>query len=441
VAEKVHLVGICGSGMRALAMWYWAKGYVVDGCDADLTGGMDELQSAVVTVHPGHDPSHVEGCQKVVFSAAVPENHPELRRARDLGLTVLRRSEALAELTDGTHLLAVAGAHGKTTTTAMTGWILEGNGLDPTVMLGGKVRPWKGNFRSGSSITVVEADEYDRAFLRLRPSAAAVTTFALDHLECYGTPEALSMAFGIFLEMTVPGGTVIVPREHAELAHWAGRIGRRVVTTGPRGDYHCKLLDRDGWGMRFELDGVRGRIPVPGEHNLVNAETAVALAAAVGISTRDAVGALESFPGVERRMERIGDFHGMTIVSDYAHHPDEMKAALDAAAGLAEGPVGIVFQPHLFSRTAMHGSEMGRVLADADWSLVLPVYPAREKPIPGVTAGLVCDACTKAGGDCAAVDPGILFEELSARKAGIVVFMGAGSVDSLAREIAELEKV
>lgn len=433
---RVHLVGVCGSGMSALAMWYSSRGFTVSGCDRNPGDNLQELERASVTVFSGHDPSHAADCDILVHSAAVPSDHPEIIAARYSGVTVLRRSEALAELANGTRLLAVAGAHGKTTTTAMTGWILQEAGLDPTVMLGGSVTPWGGNFRAGGDISVVEADEYDRTFLRLRPLSAAVTNYALDHLECYGSPEALSMAFGVFLEMTRPGGTVIVPGVSRDLALWAERIGRRVVTTGPGGDMECSSLGPSGWGVDYAVSGVKGRLPVPGEHNLRNAETAMALAGTFGIAAEVSVTALSSFPGVARRLENIGSFGGSLLLSDYAHHPDEIVAALGAVKGAVQGNVGVVFQPHLYSRTAAQAEEMGRALLAADWSAVLPIYPAREEPLPGVTGSLVSDACRRAGGDCEDCSGDDLRELLSRRRADVVVFMGAGSVDGMGRRMA-----
>ncbi|MBN2585980.1 MAG: UDP-N-acetylmuramate--L-alanine ligase [Candidatus Fermentibacteraceae bacterium] len=436
MADSVHLLGICGSGMSSLALWYASRGYSVSGCDRAPGENLSELESAGIRVFNGHSPSHVEDCDTVVYSAAVPSDHPELLEAGRRGRRILRRSEALAELANGSHLLAVAGAHGKTTTTAMTGWILQETGLDPTVMVGGRVSAWGGNFRAGSMVSVVEADEYDRAFLRLSPEAAAVTTFAIDHLECYGTPEALSMAFGVFLEMTRPGGTVIVPAGNADLAVWAARIGRTVITTGPEGEVYFRGIEGTGWEQEYTLGDLRGVLPVPGSHNLRNAETAAALAGTLGVSHEESVEALKSFPGVSRRLEKIGSLGETLLLSDYAHHPDEIRAALEAVSRITSGTVGVVFQPHLFSRTAAQAGEMGEALSIADWSLLLPIYPAREEPLPGVNSSLVSEACTRAGGDSIPCDPGELREMLSMRNADVVIFMGAGSVDSIGRGIA-----
>ena len=437
MAGRVHLVGICGSGMSSLALWYRYRGFEVSGCDRSPGENLAELLDAGIVVLDKHDPLHIENADKVVFSAAIPVDHPEIISAREKGIPVLRRSEALAELANDSRLLAVAGAHGKTTTTAMTGWILQETGHDPTVMVGGTVSAWGGNFRSGSTLTVVEADEYDRAFLRLRPVSAAVTSFAIEHLECYGTPEALSVAFGVFLEMTRPGGTVIVPFVNRDLARWAVRIERNVIITGSEGSVFCKPLKADKWRQRYMINGIQGYLPLPGHHNLRNAETAIALASTAGVETEDSVLALESFPGVSRRLERIGNIGSAVVLSDYAHHPDEIEAALQGVSQVSQGKTVVVFQPHLYSRTAVQYEAAGIALSRADRALVLPIYPAREKPIPGITSKLVVDASVRAGGDCRLCTPVDVRKLLLEMEAEIIVFMGAGSIDPLARELVE----
>lgn len=435
MASRVHLIGICGSGMSSMALWYLDRGFEVSGCDSNPGENLAELLNAGIAVSDKHDTVHIENVDRVVYSAAVPVDHPEIMSAREKGIPVLRRSEALAELANASHLLAVAGAHGKTTTTAMTGWILQETGHDPTVMVGGEVSTWGGNFRPGSMLTVVEADEYDRTFLRLRPESAAVTSFAIEHLECYGTPAALSMAFGVFLEMTRPGGTVIVPFINRDLAIWAERIERNVITTGPEGSVFCRPLETDKWHQKYMIDGIEGDLPLPGNHNLRNAETAIALASTAGVEPEDSVRALESFPGVSRRLENIGFFGSAVVLSDYAHHPDEIVAALQGVSQVSGGKIVVVFQPHLYSRTAAQYEVAGIALSSADRVLVLPIYPAREKPIPGVTSRLVVDASVRAGGNCRLCTFDDLRKLLIEIEAEIIVFMGAGSIDKFAREL------
>jgi UDP-N-acetylmuramate--alanine ligase len=425
---RIHLVGIRGAGMSALAMWYRSLGWEVSGCDRD-PGEPGDLPG--ITVYRGHSPSHLENQDAVVFTAAMPGGSPELEEARRRGIRLLRRSEALAELTGDCTTLAVAGAHGKTSTTSMTGWILQEAGMNPTVFLGGTMEAWKGNFRPGGKLAVVEADEYDRAFLRLRPSHAAVTAFDLEHLECYGSPEALEWAFQVFLEQVLPGGTVAVPVEKTGLAVHAARIGRRTVTCGPSGDYYMEPLGGSGWGIDYNFTGRRGRLPVPGVHNLRNAAVAVALAEAAGLDPLRAAEALDCWPGVRRRLERIGSPGGKLVISDYAHHPGEIEAAIKAVAEAVKGPVDVVFQPHLFSRTAMFHREMARALTAADAAWILPVYPSREEPVAGVDSGLIIDEFPDR---FRAVSREEIPSVVRGSKARAVVFMGAGTVDEMARE-------
>lgn len=425
---RVHLIGIRGAGMSALAGWYASLGWEVTGCDRDA--GEDSSPGGA-KVYQGHSATHLDGQDTVVFSAAIPESTPELLEARRRGITLLRRSEALAELSRECTTMAVSGAHGKTSTTSMTGWILQETGLNPTVFLGGGMTAWNGNFRPGGRLAVVEADEYDRAFLRLCASHAAVTTFDLEHLECYGSPEALEWAFEVFLELTLPGGTVAVPVEKPSLARHAERIGRRVVTCGPGGDYDFVPLSPSGWGMSYEFRGILGELPAPGKHNLRNAATAVALSHAVGVQPGDAMKALSSWPGVQRRLERLGKRAQTVFLTDYAHHPTEMAASLSAVIGAVRGPVDVVFQPHLFSRTGMLHNEMAAALASARNVWVLPVYPSREDPLPGVTSDLII---ASSGWRFRHISEEDIPELIKAADASALVFMGAGSVDGMARK-------
>jgi len=433
---RVHLMGVCGSGMSGLAAWYRALGHDVTGCDGSPSEDkVLSLSRKGIAVLSGHSPEHLKNVDRLVFSAAIPVDNPELSAARASGIPVLRRSEALAELTDSHTLVAVAGAHGKTTTTSMTGWIMQECGFDPTVFVGGNMKCWGGNFRSGGELAVVESDEFDRTFLRLTPDHAAVTSYALEHLECYGSPEALEWAFQAFLESVLPGGTVIVPMEKPGLGYWAARIGRNVLRSGPGGEIDAKPSEYDGWGEKYTLYGQRGFLPCPGIHNIRNAQVAVALSVACGVKPAEAIAALGSWPGVSRRLERIGECNGTVYVSDYAHHPDEMAAALGSLSNSVEGSLNVVFQPHLFSRTSLLHREMGIALRIADRSFVLPIYPAREDPLPGVDEKLVVSAARRAGANCIAVTPDQLEEAVLGLDRGVTVFMGAGSIDVIARKI------
>ncbi len=433
---KAHLMGIAGSGMSGIALWMKHLGWDVTGCDRSAPG-LDLLERNGIRCTAGHDPSHAVDAETVVYTAAIPPDHPELAAARRGGCSVLRRSEMLAALAGGYDTVAIAGAHGKTTTTALTGWALARAGRDPLVLAGGEVPGWTGGFRPGEGCAVIEADEYDRAFLRLPHLHAAVTSFDLEHLECYGGEEALRCAFEIFLEAALPGGGVVVPVEEASLARWAGRIGRSVLLAGEGGDFHCEPRGASGWGERYSCRGVEGFLGIPGLENLRNAATAHALLDLCGLSTGEAAAAMSDFPGARRRLERLGVRDGMLVVSDYAHHPREIESSIGALRRVAPGRIGVVFEPHLFSRTRdMHGG-MGAALALADESAVLPVYPAREDPLEGVDELLVVSSAQRCGASCRPCAPGTIESVVASMDVGTIVFMGAGCSDGYARSFAE----
>ena len=432
---NVHIMGICGAGMSALAGWYSTLGNHVTGCDgAPSLQKTASLKKLGITVETGHSESHLNGIDRLIFSAAIPQESTELAGARALGIPTLRRSEALAELASSHRVVSIAGAHGKTTTTSMAGWIAQEAGFDPTVFIGGNMNCWNGNFRPGGELAIVESDEFDRTFLRLTPTHAAVTSFALEHLECYGSPEALEWAFQAFLESVLPGGTVIVPIEKPGLGFWAERIGRRILTCGPGGDIDAKIGEYKGWGEKYRLFGCNGFLPAPGIHNLRNAQVAVALSMACGIDAKIAIEALASWPGVSRRLEKIGHYRDTVIISDYAHHPDEIVAALTSVKKLANSSVTVVFQPHLPSRTSLLFREMGSALRIADRSYVLPIFQSREEPLPGIDSSLVCDAARRSGAVCDLISMNQIDSILKNTNGGVLIFMGAGSIDEHARE-------
>lgn len=431
---RVHLLGISGSGMSGMALWYSSAGHSVSGCD-NAPHDTATLEKAGIEVFSGHDPAHCEGVDLLVHTAAVAASHPEIEKARSSGRRVLRRSEALAELCSGHSVLAVAGAHGKTTTTAMTGWVLQQAGLDPTVLAGGVLRAWGSGFRSGGRLCVVEADEYDRAFLRLPHRHAAVTSFDAEHLECYGSIENLRSAFQVFLELCEPGGGVVVPVECSDLACWAARIGRRVLRAGPGGDFDCRSISTSGWGERFSLGGEEGFLPMPGLENLRNASTCIALLELAGVPPLVAMRALESYPGVARRLERIGSWRGRIVISDYAHHPREMEATISAVRRAVSGRIVAVFEPHLYSRTAALASRMGEALCAADEAVVLPIFAAREEPVEGIDSSLVAEAAREFGCPCRTVSPSEMEAILGGVDARAIVFMGAGRADDLAHRL------
>ncbi|HET6797970.1 MAG TPA: UDP-N-acetylmuramate--L-alanine ligase, partial [Gemmatimonadales bacterium] len=418
-------------------------GVMVTGCDVDPTGAAD-LSALGVPVYQGHDPSHLSSTRAVVVTAAIPPDHPELERARELGLPIVPRKVALAELIQGARSVAVSGTHGKTTTTVMSTEALSASGLDPTGIAGGRVSSWGGNARvAGDELFVVEADEFDQAFLTLYPTVAVVNNVEPDHLECYGSLDALEDAF---VEFANRARVAIVSADDPG----AGRVAHRLRTTvrrfGIAPDADIRISDvvqradrteaRIFWG---DGQAVSLRLRVPGLHNLRNAVAALGVVDALGAPLERAAVALGEFAGVGRRFERLGEFSGIAVVDDYAHHPSELSATLSAARQAFPGRrLVAVFQPHLYSRTAAHGQAMGQALAQADVVIVTEIYPAREQPIAGVSGRQVAEAAGRAGAD-ARFEPtraqvgktvyGVL------KKGDVVLTLGAGDITRVAPEL------
>lgn len=402
-SRPLHFVGIAGAGMSALAELLVRRGARVTGCDA-APGATDDLQRAGITVAAGHDPAHVEGTRALVVTSAVPRDHPELERARSLGIPVVRRAEALGEAVAGGTLVAVAGTHGKTTTTVMTTEALAAAGLAPTGLAGGRVGHWGGNLRpGGETVFVVEADEYDRSFLALSPSVAVVTNVEADHLDIYRDLEEIRETFERFAE---PARVVVLCADDPGAASLRLTGGAEVIRYGVAspdtrlvGEAIMSVDGRLRFMVRFDGDALGElALRVPGMHNVRNALAAVASGLALGATLEQMRPGLEGFEGVERRFQRLGNVAGVDVVDDYAHHPTEILATLDAARAAYPGRrLVAAFQPHLFSRTRDFAGAFGEALAGADVVFLAEIYPAREQPIPGVTSAIVADALRAAG--------------------------------------------
>ncbi len=441
--RPIHFVGIGGAGMSALALIAHRRGVAVTGCDADPSGASD-LAGLGVPVHQGHDPAHLEGMRAVVVTAAVPVDHPELARARELGVPVVPRKEALAGLIAGARTVAVSGTHGKTTTTVMATEALTAAGLAPTGIAGGRVSAWGGNARvAGDDLFVVEADEYDRAFLALHPEVAVVNNVEPDHLECYGSVAALEEAF---VEFAGRSAAAVVSADDPGARRVGSRIGPRVRWFGFASEAHLRIGEveqradaTEATIVRPEGAPLRLRLRVPGVHNLRNAVAALGAVEALGGSLDRALEALAEFSGVGRRFERLGEHGGVAVVDDYAHHPSELAATLSAARQAYPGQrIVAVFQPHLYSRTAAHGDAMGEALGAADLAVVTDVYAAREQPIAGVSGRRVAEAAREAGADArfepsrAEVGGRVL---QAVRPGDVVLTLGAGDITRVGPEL------
>lgn len=441
--RTVHFMGIGGAGMSALALIAHRRGVAVSGCDMDPTGAAD-LAALGVRIAAGHDPAHLLGVRAVVVTAAVPAGHPELERARELGLPIVPRKVALAELIEGAWAVGISGTHGKTTTTVMTTEALTAAGLNPTGIAGGRVSTWGGNARvAGEALFVVEADEYDKAFLTLYPTVTVVNNVEPDHLECYGSMAALEDAF---VEFAGRGRVAIVNADDPGARRVGARIGNTVLRFGCVADADIRIGEvvQHAELTQARLDWRDGpsivlRLRVPGLHNLRNAVAALGVVAALGGELEPAARALGEFRGVGRRFERLGEFAGVAVVDDYAHHPSELAATLSAARQAFPGRrLVAVFQPHLYSRTAAHGAAMGEALAAADLVIVTEIYPAREQPIAGVSGQQVAIAAERAGAvahfEPTRADVGRTVYRVL--KAGdVVLTLGAGDITRVAPEL------
>ncbi len=394
--KNIHFVGIGGIGMSGIAEILRSQGLAVSGCDLKRSAATDLLAERGVPVSIGHDPAHLAGTDLVVVTSAVRGDNGEIDAARAAGIRVMKRKELLGEIVNEKRGVGVAGTHGKTTTSAMIACILEEAGLDPTVLVGGMLPNFGGNARSGrGDFVVVEADEYDRTFHELHPEVAVITNVEADHLEYYGSFEAIEDAFNIFAAGVREGGVIIGCADDPAVARLLKSVRRRVVRYGlGDADLTAINIQYEHHGATFDVPGVGAfALHVPGEHNVRNALGAIAVARELGIAAQVTADALAKFHGVDRRFQLLGDYAGALIVDDYAHHPTEIRATLTAARnGYPERRIVALFQPHLYSRTRDFAREFGESLAVADVALVAPIYAAREKPIEGISARMIAEA-------------------------------------------------
>ncbi len=450
---RVHFVGIGGAGLSGIARIMLARGVEVTGCDGTDSPTLDALRSLGARVELGHAAEHVEDVDTVVFSTAVREDNPDFVEATRRGLRVLPRSAALVSVMDGRRVVAVAGTHGKTTTTSLLTVALQAAGADPTYAIGGELSATGVNAAEGAGdLFVAEADESDGAFLVYRPFAAVVTNVEADHLDQWGTEAAYRAAFEEFVDHVDPAGFCVCVADDPgaqQLAEHAGARGHRVVTVGTGSECSVRALDLDFVGGTSSFTVVdegrelgRVTLQIPGRHYVLDALAALAAGLRLGHDFDDLRRGLEAFTGTRRRMERRGEFAGVRVYDSYAHHPAEIAGDLQAARAIAgEGRVVVAFQPHLVSRTRIFGAAMGEALGAADEVVVTDVYLAREEADPAVTGATVARAVPLAGervhlvpalGDVAAV------LVAQARPGDLVLTLGAGTITSVAGEVVDL---
>ncbi|KGM14855.1 UDP-N-acetylmuramate--alanine ligase, partial [Actinotalea fermentans ATCC 43279 = JCM 9966 = DSM 3133] len=442
---RVHLIGVGGAGMSAVALLLAARGVPVSGSDARDSAVLAALREAGVRVHVGHDAAHVAGVHTVVVSSAIRETNPELAAARSGGLRVLHRSVALAALMAGRRTVAVAGAHGKTTTSAMVAAVLVAAGRDPSYAIGAAVDGPVGARPGAGDAFVAEADESDGSFLAYAPEVAVVTNVEPDHLDHYGTREAFEAAFVAFAGRIVPGGSLVACADDDGARRLAARVAADdvpVITYGTAADAVVRMGpwvpagEGGSVAVHDTRDGTRAvlELQVPGAHNGLDAAAAWTAARLLGVPSDVAVDALAGFRGTGRRFEARGERGGVRVVDDYAHHPTEVAALLRAARTVAgNGRVLVLFQPHLYSRTRTFAREFAEALATADLAVVTDVYAAREDPDPTVTGALITEAMPAGRGLHV---PGRLEAATQlgrrARPGDLVLTVGAGDVTELA---------
>lgn len=445
---RVHFTAIGGAALSGIARIMLSRGVPVSGSDQAASGLLDELAAAGAEVHVGHCADYVRDADTLVVSTAIRDDNPEVVEARRRGIRVLHRAAALGSVMLGKRGIAVTGTHGKTTTTSMITTVLLNSGADPSYLIGGILAANGLGAADGTGPDfVVEADESDGTMRLLSVAAGVVTAVEADHLDNYGSLEAIEAAFAEFARRIGDGGLLLACADDPRARVLTGQVqpGVTALTYGTAADASYRVSDVRGHGMRTTLSVTGGpgtvlqhagpvqlEIAVPGRHNALNAAAAFGLTVQQGVPVADAVAGLAAYRGARRRMELKGEADGVQVIDSYAHHPTELAADLAAAREVAgEGRVIVVFQPHLFSRTRLFAAEFGQALGAADEVFVLDVYAAREDPEPGVTGQLISDAVP--GGAVFLPDRAAAPAAIAglAKPGDLVLTMGAGDVTAL----------
>ena len=453
--ELYHFIGIGGAGMSGIARILLELGYRVSGSDLCASGITRRLESLGATIYLGHQADYVSaGTTAVVISSAIPPENPEVIKARELGIPVMQRAEMLSRLMKRQQSIAVAGAHGKTTTSSMVSLLFEKSGCDPTIVLGGELNDIGGNAKLGQGKYIIaEADESDGSFLKLYPQISVVTNIEDDHLDFYGSTEKIREAFYHFILHTAADGFAVLcyddPGVKAIIPQLVGKLSifKYGLTPDPALDYLAREIRPDRMTTSFwvERQGEKlGEIKlrVPGRHNVANALAAVAVALECGLTFQEVAASFVDFRGVHRRFEQIGEVGGVKIVDDYAHHPSELKATLHAARTVEPDRIIAVFQPHRYSRTKHLQREFGTAFQEADLLIVTDIYSAGEKPIEGISSRLIIEEVEKQTGQKVEYIPDRTM--IAARLAEIVqpgdlvLTLGAGNIWSTGLELKEL---
>ena len=451
--QRIHFVGIGGIGMSGIAEVLLTLGYKVSGSDLRHSPVTERLSELGAIIFIGHQPENITGAEVVVTSSAINRGNPEVVAAHAQHIPVIPRAEMLAELMRLKYGIAIAGMHGKTTTTSMVAAVLAAGGLDPTVVVGGRVDALGSNARLGKShYLVAEADESDRSFLKLSPILAVVTNIDREHMDCYRDMVDVEQAFIDFVDRVPFYGLVLLCGDDERLRGLIPRLARRAITYGVNAESDFRVLrsktqcSSTKHYSHFEVE-YQGRslgdfhLQVPGQHNILNATAAVAVGLGLDIEVERIREGLENFGGVDRRFQLKGRVAGVSVIDDYGHHPTEIRATLAAARECRFNRVHVVFQPHRYTRTRDLLDQFGTAFKDADTVFVLDIYPASEQPIPGVTAECVAEAARNLGGKDARYISS--FEEASrsvaalAQSGDMILTLGAGNISQLGIQIVE----
>jgi len=445
--RRLHFVGVGGSGMSGIAEVLVNMGYAVSGSDLAGSPATERLAGLGARIHLGHDPGHVQDAEVVVISSAVGEENPEVLEARRRRIPVIPRAEMLAELMRLKYGVAVAGAHGKTTTTAMIAEVLTRGGLDPTVVIGGRVGSLKSGAKLGNGeIMVAEADESDGSFLKMKPTIAVVTNIDREHLDHYADLEEIRDAFSQFLSRVPFYGEAVVCLDEPNVRTVVDGLDRNLLTYGLCDDADLRATEIEVSGLESSFvvhrEGARlgtVRLHTPGRHQIYNSLAAVGVGLELDVPFDTIAAALGEFPGVERRMQRRGEALGAVVLDDYGHHPTEIAATLAAVReGFGKRTV-VVFQPHRFSRTQALLDEFAAAFSDADHVILTEIYPAGEKPIAGVDGHAVARALTAHGHPSVVFEPALgaipdLLRQ-TVRPGDLVLTLGAGDVWKVGEEL------
>ena len=449
--HKTYFIGIGGAGMSGIAELLHHNGFEVSGSDMQESAQTEYLQNLGVKIFIGHKAENISGAELVVYSSAVHMDNPEIRQAKKTGIPVIRRAEMLGELMRLKYTLAIAGTHGKSSTTSLVGSIFEAAGEDPSVVVGGIVQgKGSGTTIGKGSYLIAEADEFDHSFLQMMPSSAIITNIDTDHLDTYRDLDDIKNAFVEFANKVPFYGQVVMCIDDIGCQSVLSRLGKPVITYGfsPQAAYSVKNCRYSEKGSGFSVY-CRGELLgefstcLLGRHNVQNSVAAIALATEESIPVEVSKKALATFAGVKRRMEFKGTVGGALVFDDYAHHPTEVAATLSAfRESFPDRRIVVVFQPHLYSRTRDHAEEFGTVFIGSDILLVCDIYGAREQPLEGVSGKIIFDCATERGHKNAhfigAKENALKFLSGEIRETDLIVTMGAGNITSLSAKILEV---